>query len=105
MKTLEVQRKPITDHRATGWGVFGIKRHVKSVLAEGRPINAFVRIGPTGPDALPVMRGKTADNAAATTDNCADGNTSQNGGSPDPWISGIYASHKPDPSGKGNMFS
>ena len=37
VKTLEVQRKPITDHRATGWGVFGIKRHVKSVLAEGRP--------------------------------------------------------------------
>lgn len=96
---------PIERHRATGWGVFGLKRHVKGGLQECVRATALSGLG------LPARilglseHGKTADNAAATTDNCADGNTSQNGGSPVPWISGIYASHKPDPSGKGNMFS
>ena len=105
VKTLEVQRKPITDHRATGCGVFGIKRQVKSGLAEGRPNRPPCGLALPGRKQRFFDLGKTADHAAAAPETCADGNTSQNGGSPVPWISGIYASHRPEPSGKGNIFS
>lgn len=68
------QRMPIADHRATGQGVFGIKRHVKSGLQKG------VRTADRCGLGLPARRrvffdlGKTADYAAAEPENCADGN-------------------------------
>ena len=82
MKTLEGQRKPIADHRATGWGDFGIKRHVKSELAKGSPGKTPGGLGLPARERAFFDRGKTADNAAAAPDIGADGNTPQKGGSP-----------------------
>lgn len=54
---------PIERHRATGWGVFGLKRHVKSGLQECVRAAALSGLG------LPARilgfseHGKTADNA------------------------------------------
>lgn len=66
---------PIERHRATGWGVFGLKRHVKGGLQECVRATALSGLG------LPARilglseHGKTADNAAAAPDKGADGNT------------------------------
>lgn len=51
---------PIADHRATGQGVFGIKRHVKSGLQKG--VRTAVRCGLGLPARMPRIsdRRKTA---------------------------------------------
>ena len=61
--------------RATGGGVFGIKRHVKSGLQECVRTTAWRGLALPGRILGFSEHGKTADNAAAATENCADGNT------------------------------
>lgn len=69
---------PIDHHRATGWGVFGLKRHVKSGLQEGVRTTAWCGLGLPARILRFSEHGKTADHAAAEPDNGADGNTSGN---------------------------
>ena len=67
MGILRLTGKPMQAERllqATGWGVFGIKRHGEKQLAKGSPIKEASRIEPTGSDTLRVMQGKTADDAS-----------------------------------------
>lgn len=69
---------PIERHRATGWGVFGLKRHVKGCLQEGVRTKAWRGLGLPARILRFSEHGKTADHAAAEPDNGADGNTSGN---------------------------
>ena len=66
---------PIERHRATGWGVFGIKRHVKGSLQECVRTTDWRGLGL--PARMPTVfaMGKTTVIAAAAPDIGADGNT------------------------------
>lgn len=88
------QRMPIDRHQATGWGVFGIKRHVKSGLQEG--VRATIPCGLGLPARMLCSSTREKPPTARLTDGKAHGRESSRAAL-DPVARRVPVAHTPPP--------